>query len=166
VIYELLTAPLSYFEICLGYVLAATTRAFIIAVIIFLVSLFYVDLTMKHPLFCLFFAFITTLSFALFGFVIGLAANSFEQLTLMPNFVITPLSFLGGIFYNLEMLPPFWRNVSVFNPFVYMNNGLRYGFYGITDVDPGLCVIVIFLFTALNLSITLWIFHTGFRLRQ
>ena len=143
VIYELLTAPLSYFEICLGYVLAATTRAMIVAVIIFLVSMFYV-----------------------FGFVIGLVANSFEQLSLMPNFVITPLSFLGGIFYNLEMLPPFWRNVSIFNPFVYMNNGLRYGFYGITDVDPVLCVIVILLFTFLNLAITLWIFRTGFRLRQ
>ena len=166
VIYELLTAPLSYFEICLGYVLAATTRAMIVAVIIFLVSLFYVDLTVKYPLFCLLFAFITTLSFALFGFVIGLVANSFEQLSLMPNFVITPLSVLGGIFYNLEMLPPFWRNVSIFNPFVYMNNGLRYGFYGITDVDPVLCVIVILLFTSLNLAITLWIFRTGFRLRQ
>ena len=84
----------------------------------------------------------------------------------MPNFVITPLSFLGGIFYNLEMLPPFWRNVSIFNPFVYMNNGLRYGFYGITDVDPVLCVIVILLVTSLNLAITHWIFRTGFRLRQ
>ena len=138
----------------------------IVAVIIFLVSLFYVDLTVKYPLFCLLFAFITTLSFALFGFVIGLVANSFEQLSLMPNFVITPLSFLGGIFYNLEMLPPFWRNVSIFNPFVYMNNGLRYGYYGITDVDPVLCVIVILLFTSLNLAITLWIFRTGFRLRE
>ena len=166
VIYEMLTAPLSYFEICLGYVLAASTRAFIIAVIIFLVSLFYVDFSIKYPLYCLFFAFITTLSFALFGFVIGLAANSFEQLTLMPNFIITPLSFLGGIFYNLEMLPTFWRNISVFNPFVYMNNGLRYGFYGITDVDPVLCVAVILIFSAINFGITLWIFRTGFRLRQ
>jgi ABC-2 type transport system permease protein len=166
VIYEMLTAPLSYFEICLGYVLAASTRAFIIAIIIFLVSLFHVDFSIKYPLYCLFFAFITTLSFALFGFVMGLAANSFEQLTLMPNFIITPLSFLGGIFYNLEMLPPFWRNISVFNPFVYMNNGLRYGFYGITDVDPVLCVVVILIFSAINLGITLWIFRTGFRLRQ
>ena len=166
VIYEMLTAPTSYFEICLGYVLAATTRALIIAVIIFLVSMYYVDFTIKYPLFCLFFAFITTFSFALFGFVLGLVAKSFEQLTLMPNFLITPLSFLGGIFYNLEMLPPFWRNVSTFNPFVYMNNGLRFGFYGITDVDPMLCVAVICLFSALNFSIILWIFHTGFRLRQ
>ena len=109
---------------------------------------------------------ITTFSFSLFGFVLGLVSKSFEQLTLMPNFLITPLSFLGGIFYSLEMLPPFWKNVSIFNPFVYMNNGLRFGFYGISDVDPIICLGVISFFSAINFGIIIWIFHTGYRLRK
>ena len=160
VIYELLTAPLSYSEICLGYVLAATTRAMIVAVIIFLVSLFYVDLTVKYPLFCLLFAFIT-LFLCLFGFVIGLVANSFSN-SRWCRILSSPRSHSSEGYSITSNASPFWRNVSIFNPFVYMNNGLRYGF-GITDVDPVLCVIVILLFI---LNLAFLDLRTGFRLRQ
>ena len=164
-LYELLSAPLSYLEICLGYVLSAVTRAFIIGVIILGVSLLFVSIEIEYPGFSLLFAFLTTLSFALLGFILGLVSQSFDQLQIMPNFIITPLSFLGGIFYSLEVLPPFWQTVSLFNPFVYMINGLRYGFYGISDVSPTLCLAVVSVFALLNLGAILWIFKTGYRLR-
>ncbi len=164
-IYEMLSAPLSYLEICLGFVLAAATRAVIIAIIIMFVSLAFVNITIAHPLFSIGFALLVTLSFALFGFVLGLWSKSFDQLALIPNFIITPMSFLGGIFYSIDILPPFWQTVSLFNPFVYMINGLRYGFYGISDVSPLLCLTVVAAFATINTLIILWIFKTGYRLR-
>ena len=164
-IYEMLSAPLSYLEICLGYVLAATTRAFMIGFIILAVSMLFVSISVEHVLFSLLFAFLTTLSFALLGFIIALISKSFDQLALAPNFIITPLSFLGGVFYSIDILPPFWQTVSLFNPFVYMINGLRYGFYGISDVSPFVCLLVVAGFTLLNLMVVLWIFRTGYRLR-
>lgn len=165
VIYELLTAPLSYLEICIGYVFAAATRAFLVAGMIILISLAFVDLQILHPLFSISFALLTTLSFALLGFVVGLWAKSFEQLSLLPSFVITPLSFLGGVFYSIDILPSFWQTVSLFNPFVYMINGLRYGFYGISDIDPLMSTVVVACFALANLAIVMWIFKTGYRLR-
>lgn len=164
-IYEMLSAPLSYLEIALGHVLAAMTRAFIIVGIIFIVSQFFVSTTVQYPLFSIAFALLTAFSFALLGFILGLVSKSFDQLQIMPNFIITPLSFLGGIFYSIEILPPFWQVVSFFNPFVYMINGLRYGFYGISDVSPIVCLVVVGGFAAINLVIILWIFNTGHRLR-
>lgn len=164
-IYEVLSAPLSYLEICLGYALAATTRALMIASIIYLVSLVFVGVRVDHIFFCIAFALLTTFSFALFGFVIGLWAYSFDQLSMLPSFIITPLSFLGGIFYSIDILPPFWQTVSLFNPFVYMINGLRYGFYGISDVSPAICLLVVSVFAAVSLAVILWIFRTGYRLR-
>ena len=165
IIYELLTAPLSFIEICLGYILASLSRALIIAIIIFLISYFNVDFKIKYPFFSIFFIIITSLSFAIFGFVIGLISNSFDQIALIPNFVVTPLSFLGGVFYSIEILPEFWQKISYFNPFVYIINGLRFGFYGFSDADPILCTIVILSFTLINIFIIFIIFKTGFRLR-
>lgn len=164
-LYELFSAPLSYLEICLGYVFAAVTRAFIIALVILLVSTMFTPIEVQHVLFSFVFAFLTTMSFALLGFVVALLSKSFDQLQIMPNFIITPLSFLGGIFYSIEILPPFWQTVSLFNPFVYMINGLRYGFYGISDVSPLLCLLVVGGFALFNLLVILWIFKTGYRLR-
>lgn len=164
-IYEHLTAPLSYWEICAGYVSAAVLRAVMVATVIALVSLLFTDIYILHPVFSFFFALGTAMSFALCGFVLGLWAQSFDQMSLMPNFIITPLSFLGGIFYSIEILPPFWQTVSLFNPFVYMINGLRYGFYGISDVSPALCLFVVGVFSLVNLLVVMWIFKTGYRLR-
>lgn len=164
-IYEMLSAPLSYLEICLGFVFAAMTRAAIIALIIVAVSLAFVNISIVHPIFSISFALLVTFSFSLFGFVLGLWAKSFDQLALIPNFVVTPMSFLGGIFYSIDILPAFWQTVSLFNPFVYMINGLRYGFYGISDVSPAICFAVVALFAAANMAVILWIFRTGYRLR-
>lgn len=164
-IYEMLSAPLSYLEICLGYVLAAATRALLIGGIILLVSSFFADIRIDHIGFSFLFALITTASFAFLGFIVALLSKSFDQLQIMPNFIITPLSFLGGVFYSIDILPPFWQTVSLFNPFVYMINGLRYGFYGISDVSPLLCLAVVAGFALMNLLVILWIFRTGYRLR-
>lgn len=165
IIYEMLSAPLSYFEICMGYVLASMTRAFVVGTVILGVSALFVGIRVDHVVFSLLFALLVTASFALFGFVLGLWSKSFDQLQIMPNFVITPLTFLGGVFYSIETLPPFWQTVSLFNPFVYMINGLRYGFYGISDVSPTLCLVVVAGFALANLAIVLFIFKTGYRLR-
>lgn len=165
IIYELLSAPLSYFEICMGYVLASMTRAFVVGGVILGVSALFVGIRIDHILFSLVFILLTTASFALFGFVLGLVSKSFDQLQIMPNFIITPLTFLGGTFYSISTLPPFWQTVSLFNPFVYMINGLRYGFYGISDVSPALCLVVVSGFALANLAIVLFIFKTGYRLR-
>ena len=164
-IYEMLSAPLSYLEICLGYVLAACTRAFMIGAVILVVSMLFVSIDVMHVWFSLLFAFVTTLSFATLGFIVALVSKSFDQLQIMPNFIITPMSFLGGVFYSIDVLPPFWQTVSLFNPFVYMINGLRYGFYGISDVSPVVCLVVVAGFAVLNLLVILWIFKTGYRLR-
>lgn len=165
-IYEMLSAPLSYVEITAGYVLAATTRALLIGAIIFLVALLFTPLPIAHPFWALGFVVLVSFVFSLFGFVAGLWAEGFEQLGLIPTFVIAPLSFLGGVFYSIEMLPPFWQTITLFNPLVYMINGLRWAFFGITDVHPlwSATVIVIFLF--ILLGIVAWIFKTGYKLRK
>lgn len=165
-IYEVLSAPLSYFEITAGYVLAATTRALVIGLVIFLVALGFTPLPIEHPLFALVFALLVTFVFSLFGFVIGLWASSFEQLNIFPSFVIAPLAFLGGVFYSISMLPPFWQTVSFFNPLVYMINGLRWAFYGVTDVNIWWCVAVTAAFAAILFGIVAWIFKTGYKLRK
>ncbi len=165
-IYELLSAPISYIEITAGYVLAATTRALLIGAIIFGVALFFTPLPIVHPWWALVFAVLVSFVFALFGFVVGLWASNFEQLGLLPTFVIAPLSFLGGVFYSIDMLPPFWQTVTLFNPLVYMINGLRWAFFGITDVHPVWSMSVILLFMAVLFVIVGWIFKTGYKLRK
>ncbi len=134
-IYEVLSAPISYFEIILGYVGAAATKSIILGLIILATASLFVDLQIKYPLLMLFFLVLTAVTFSLFGFIIGIWADGFEKLQIIPLLVITPLAFLGGSFYSINMLPPFWQTVSLFNPVVYLISGFRWSFYGVADVD-------------------------------
>ena len=165
-IYELLTAPLSYFEITLGYVLSAATRAMVIGFIIYITALFFTPVTIVHPFIALGFSMLTALAFALFGFVIGIWAENFEKLNIFPALIITPLSFLGGVFYSLHMLSPFWQTVSLANPVVYMISGLRWSFFGVSDMSPMISFSLICAFLALCSVVLVWIFKTGYRLKQ
>ena len=165
-IYGMLTAPLSYIEITIGYVAAAAARAMTIGGIIFIVALFFTPLTVVHPFWALGFSMLVSIVFAMFGFVVGLWANNFEQMGLIPSFVIAPLSFLGGVFYSIDMLPEFWQTVTLFNPLVYMISGLRWAFFGVSDVHPLWSAVAILAFTAILLGIIAWIFKTGYKLRK
>jgi len=153
-------------ELAMRYVLAATTRALLIGAIIFVVALFFTPLPILHPFWALGFCILVSFVFALFGFVVGLWASNFEQMGLIPTFVIAPLSFLGGVFYSIDMLPPAWQVVTLFNPLVYMINGLRWAFFGITDVHPLWSATVILVFMAILFGIVAWIFKTGYKLRK
>jgi len=165
-IYEHLSAPVSFFEIVLGYVGAAATKSFIIGVIILATAFLFVDLQILHPAAMLAFLILTCLSFSLLGFIIGIWAQNFEQLQLIPLLVITPLVFLGGSFYSITMLPPFWQTVSLFNPVVYLVSGFRWAFFGQSDVAVGWSLLAIALFTAVCLAVIGWMFRTGYRLRD
>ncbi len=165
-IYELLTAPLSYVEITLGYVLSAVTRSLIIGTIIFTVALFFTPITILHPWWTIFFSIITSFIFALFGFIIGLWASSFEKLQTIPVFIITPMSFLGGVFYSLSNLPPFWQKITLFNPMVYMIDSLRWSFFGIADINPTYSLLFIGVLTAIFFILISIIFRTGYNLRR
>ncbi len=165
-VYELLSAPASYLEIVIGYVGAAATKALMIGLIILGTATFFVDFAIAHPLWMLGFLVLTCLSFALFGFIIGIWAQNFEQLQLVPLLIITPLVFLGGSFYSISMLPEFWQKVTLFNPVVYLVSGFRWAFFGMADVPVGWSLIAVALFTALCLGVIAWIFRTGWRLRD
>lgn len=165
-VYELLSAPVNFLEIVAGYVGAAATKALIIGVIILVTSFFFVDVQVAHPLAMVAFLVLTCLSFALFGFIIGIWAGNFEQLQLVPLLIVTPLVFLGGSFYSISMLPPVWQTISMFNPVVYLISGFRWAFFGTADVPIGLSLLAIAGFTALCLGTIWWIFKTGWRLRQ
>ncbi|WP_439119383.1 ABC transporter permease [Marivita sp.] len=165
-IYELLSAPINFLEIVLGYVGAAATKALFIGIVILGTSALFVDLTIQHPIAMLAFMVLTCLSFALFGFIIGIWAGNFEQLQLIPLLIVTPLVFLGGSFYSISMLPPVWQTISFFNPVVYLVSGFRWSFFGLADVPIGLSLLAIGGFTTLCLAIIWWIFKTGWRIRQ
>jgi ABC-2 type transport system permease protein len=165
-IYELLSAPINFLEIVAGYVGAAATKAFIIGMVILTTSAFFVDLTIQHPLAMLAFLVLTCISFALFGFIIGIWAKNFEQLQLIPLLVVTPLVFLGGSFYSISMLPPAWQTVTMFNPVVYLISGFRWAFFGMADVPIGLSLLAIGGFTLACLTAIWWIFKTGWRIRS
>jgi ABC-2 type transport system permease protein len=165
-IYELLSAPISYLEIVIGYVGAAATKSFVIGLIIYLTANFFVTLPVAHPLWMLTFLALTCISFSLFGFIIGIWAKNFEQLQLVPLLIISPLVFLGGSFYSITMLPPFWQTVTLFNPVVYLVSGFRWSFFAMADVGVGLSVAAITGFTLLCLSIVWWIFRTGYKIRS
>jgi ABC-2 type transport system permease protein len=165
-IYELLSAPASFLEITAGYVLAAATKALVIGLIILGTAFFFVDLTIAHPVWMLTFLVLTCLSFSLFGFIIGIWAQNFEQLQLIPLLAVTPLVFLGGAFYSITMLPPGWQTVSLFNPVVYLVSGFRWSFFGMADVAVGWSMLAIFGFLLACLGTIAWIFHTGWRLRS
>lgn len=164
-IYEVLSAPVSMLEIVAGYVGAAATKSLMLGVIMLITASFFVPLQVQHPFIMLFFLVVTCVSFSLFGFIIGIWADNFEKLQLIPLLIVTPLVFLGGSFYSVEMLPPFWQTVTLFNPVLYLISGFRWSFYEIADVDPVVSITMISLFTAICLAITWWIFKTGYRLR-
>ncbi len=164
-IFELLSAPVDVFEIVIGYVGAAATKSLIIGAIILATSFFFVDLSIAHPVWMLAFLVLTCFSFAMFGFIVGIWAKSFEQLNLIPMLIVTPLVFLGGSFYSITMLPPFWQTVTLFNPVVYLISGFRWSFFGLADVPVAVSLIAIGLFATLCLVAIWWIFRTGWRLR-
>ncbi len=164
-IYELLSAPMSFIEIVIGYVGAAATKSVMIALIILATSTFFVDLQILHPFWMIGFLLLTAISFSLFGFIIGIWAANFEQLQLIPLLVITPLVFLGGSFYSVSMLPPVWQTVTHFNPVLYLISGFRWSFYGVADVPVGLSIAAVGLFLTLCLFVIWLIFRTGWRLR-
>jgi len=165
-IYEILSAPVSYLEIVIGYVGAAATKSVILGLLILGTSTFFVSVQIAHPLWMLFFLVLTGVTFSLFGFIIGIWADNFEKLQLIPMMVVMPLVFLGGSFYSVEMLPPFWQTVSHFNPVLYLVSGFRWSFYEIADVSLGVSVAAILLFLALCLGAIWWIFRTGYRLKN
>lgn len=165
-IYEILSAPISTFEIVTGYVGAAATKSLIIGFIILLTASFFVDIHIAHPFWMLVFLLLTCISFSLLGFIIGLWARDFEKLQIVPLLVITPLVFLGGTFYSIDMLPPVWQTVSLFNPVVYLVSGFRWSFFEVADVSVVLSLAMISLFMALCLSIAWWMIRTGYRLKQ
>lgn len=165
-IYEILSAPLSFFEALIGYVGAAASKSFIIGCIILLTASLFVDLEIQHPVWMMTFLILTCISFSLFGFIIGLWADSFEKLQIIPILVITPLVFLGGSFYSINMLPPFWQNVSLFNPVVYLVSGFRWSFFEVSDVNVWTSLSMIFIFLAVCLIIVSWMFKTGYKLKE
>jgi ABC-2 type transport system permease protein len=165
-IYELLSAPVSFLEIVIGYVGAAATKALFIGTMILVTSFFFADIEIQHPVAMLAFLVLTCLSFALLGFIIGIWAQNFEQLQLIPLLVITPLVFLGGSFYSVSMLPGIWQTVAMFNPVVYLISGFRWAFFGQADVSIGISLMAVGLFTTLCMAFIWWIFRTGWRIRQ
>lgn len=165
-IYEVLSSPVSMVEIVLGYVGAAATKGLMIGTIILLTASLFVDLTIAHPFVMIFFFVLTAISFSLFGFIIGIWAKDFEQLNLIPMLVIPPLVFLGGSFYSIKMLPPFWQAVSHFNPVLYLISGFRWSFFEVSDVSPIFSAVIIVAFLTVCMSVLAWIFRTGYRLRN
>ncbi|MFQ3247031.1 MAG: ABC-2 type transport system permease protein [Arenicella sp.] len=165
-IYEILSAPLSFFEALLGYVGAAATKSFVIGCVILVTASLFVDLQIQHPVWMMSFLILTCISFSLFGFIIGLWADSFEKLQIVPILVITPLVFLGGSFYSINMLPPFWQTVSLFNPVVYLVSGFRWSFFEVSDVNVWTSLTMIFVFLALCLIVVSWMFKTGYKLKE
>lgn len=165
-IYELLSAPVSMLEVVLGYVGAAATKAMILGLIILATASFFVDLQIAHPGVMLMFLVLTALTFSLFGFIIGIWADNFEKLQLVPLLVVTPLVFLGGSFYSISMLPPFWQAVTLFNPVLYLISGFRWSFYEIADVNLWVSITMIFVFLTACMLAVWWIFRTGYHLRN
>lgn len=164
-IYELLSAPVGVGETLVGFVGAAATKSLILAGIILVTASFCVDYTIAHPFFAFCYILLVSASFSLFGFILGIWADSFEKLTIVPMLILTPLTFLGGTFYSIDTLPDPWRQVAMANPIVYLVNGLRWTFYGTSDVPIGLSVALTLLFLAICVGFITWVFQTGWRLR-
>jgi ABC-2 type transport system permease protein len=165
-IYELLSAPISSFEIVIGYVGAAATKSMVLGLIMLATAAFFVDLRVDHPLLMLLFMLLTAVTFSLLGFIIGIWADGFEQLQIVPLLVMTPLAFLGGTFYSVDMLPPFWQTVTLFNPVVYLISGFRWSFYEVADVSMWVSLGMILLFLAAGLLIVWRIFQTGYQIKK
>ena len=164
-IYELLSAPVSFVEVVVGYVGAATTKSLAIGVLILVTARLFVDYEIQHPVWMLAFLVLTAASFSLFGFIIGLWADDFQKLQVVPLMVITPLTFLGGAFYSIKMLPPVWQTITLFNPVVYLISGFRWSFYGNADVPVGISIAAILGFLVACLVAVWWVFRTGWKLK-
>ena len=164
-IYELLSAPVSYVEILIGYVGAAASKSISLGVLILVTARFFVDYEIAHPFWMLGFLALTAVTFSLFGFILGVWADGFEKLQVVPMMIVTPLTFLGGSFYSIDMLPPFWQNVTLLNPVVYLISAFRWSFYDIADVSVTVSAAMILLFLAACLVVVRWMFKTGYRLR-
>ena len=165
-IYELLSAPVSWIEVLIGYVGAAATKSLMLSALILLTARLFVPYQIAHPVWMLAFLLLTAVTFSLFGFIIGLWADSFQKLQVVPLLIVTPLTFLGGAFYSIEMLPPLWQTLSLLNPVVYLVSGFRWSFYGIADVHIGVSFGMTLLVLILGLAIVRWVFRTGHRLRN
>jgi ABC-2 type transport system permease protein len=164
-IYEILSAPVSYIEIVAGYVGAAASKSIILGLIILATARLFVSFEIAHPLWMVGFLVLTGVTFSLFGFIIGIWADSFEKLQLVPLLIVTPLTFLGGSFYSIHMLPPLWQKVTLFNPVVYLVSGFRWSFYGVSDVSVGISMGMTLVFLAACLFVVWWMFRTGYRLK-
>jgi ABC-2 type transport system permease protein len=165
-IFELLSAPISYIEMVLGYVGAAATKSIILGLTILATAALFVPLHVAHPIWMVTFLVLTAVTFSMFGFIIGIWADGFEKLQTIPLLVITPLTFLGGSFYSIRILPPVWQTISLFNPVVYLISGFRWSFFGFADVSVDVSLTMIMLFLALCLAVVWWIFRTGYRLKS
>ena len=165
-IYEILSAPVSSFEIVLGYVGAAATKSIILGLIILATSWLFVPLRIAHPFVMLTFLLLTAATFSLLGFIIGVWADNFEKLQVVPLLIITPLTFLGGTFYSIHVLPPAWQTITLFNPVVYLVSGFRWSFFGIADVSPAISLAMTLVFMSVCLAVVWWIFKTGYRLKN
>jgi ABC-2 type transport system permease protein len=164
-IYEVLSAPVSALEMVLGYVGAAASKSVILGLVILATAAFIVPLRIEHPGWMVAFLVLTSVTFCLFGFIIGIWADGFEKLQVIPLLIVTPLTFLGGSFYSINMLPPFWQTVSLFNPVVYLVSGFRWSFYGLADVSVAVSLGMTCVFLAASLAVIAWIFRTGYRLK-
>ena len=164
-IYEIMSAPISFVEIVLGYVGAAATKSVVLGLIILVTAALFVDLRIAHPFWMIFFLVMTSITFSLFGFIIGIWADGFEKLQIIPLLVVTPLVFLGGSFYSVSMLPPFWQKVTLFNPVLYLISGFRWSFYEVSDVSVQISIAMIGVFLALCMTVVWWMFKTGYRLK-
>ncbi len=165
-IYELLSAPVSYVEVVIGYVGAAATKSLILGVLILVTARLFVPYDIAHPFWMLCFLLLTAVTFSLFGFIIGLWADDFQKLQVIPLMIVTPLTFLGGAFYSINMLPPVWQKITLFNPVVYLISGFRWSFYGVADVNVGVSLAAILGFLVLCLAAVWWIFRTGWKLKS
>ena len=164
-IYEILSAPISAFETVIGYVGAAATKSVIIGTIILVTARLFVDFSIQHPIWMVAFLVLTSVTFSLFGFIIGVWADSFQKLQVIPLMIVTPLAFLGGSFYSINMLPPFWQKVALLNPVVYLVSGFRWSFYGVADVDVGISLGMTMAFMLICLAAIWWIFRTGYKIK-
>lgn len=165
-IYEILSAPVSYLEILIGYVGAAATKSVILGVVILITARLFVDFEIQHPLWMVAFLLLTALTFSLFGFIIGVWADGWEKLQIVPALIVTPLTFLGGAFYSISMLPPTWQTVTLFNPVVYLISAFRWSFYGVSDVNVGVSLAMVLGFLLLCIALVGWIFKSGYRLKS
>ncbi len=165
-IYELLSAPVSHVEVVLGYVGAAASKSVMLGILMLITARLFVDYSIAHPLWMALFLVLTAVTFSLFGFLIGIWADGFEKLQIVPLMIVTPLTFLGGSFYSISMLPPFWQTVTLFNPVVYLVSGFRWSFYGVADVGIAVSVGMTCVFMLLCLTAIWWVFKTGYKLRQ